>query len=235
VWDVSTASCINKLVQRTFDFDENIEKKLKDKLPAEKLKSITPFYNIKFIEEIIKKKLKDLCFQNNEIDRILKYADEDIRYNITSIDYTIDGSRIIFGIKNEYVNEWNLETGKHYKSYEYSDAFDVKSICYCPNGRNVASCNSRLINEWNLETGDLTGNYCGHKSEVSSISYSHDGQKLVSGTKNNTIKIWDVNTKKCLLMINDIFGLYIQGVTMTESKMPDNDIGLLKQFGVLRV
>lgn len=98
-----------------------------------------------FIEEIIKKKLKDLCFQNDEIDLILKHADEDIKYNITSIDYTIDGSRIIFGIKNEHVNEWNLKTGKHYKSYEYSDAFDVKSICYCPNSRNVASCNFRPL------------------------------------------------------------------------------------------
>lgn len=235
VWDVSNANCINNFAQRKFVFNENIQNKLKDKLSEEKLKSITHLYGIKFFEEIIKKKLKDLCFQNDEIDLILKNADEDIKYNISSIDYTTDGNRIIFGIKNEYVNEWNLETDKHYKSYEYSDAFDVKSICYCPNGRNVASCNSRLINEWNLETGDLAETYCGHKSVVSSINYSRDGQKLVSGSKNNTIKIWDVNTKKCLLTINDIFGLYIQGVTMTESKISGGDIGLLQQFGALKV
>jgi WD40 repeat protein len=235
VWDVSTANCINSLALRKFVFNENIKDKLKGKLPEEKLKSITNLYGIKFFEEILKNKLKDLCFQNDEIDLILKNADEDIKYNITSIDYTIDDNRIIFGIKNEYVNEWDLETGKHYKSYEYSDAFDVKSICYCPNGRNIASCNSKVINEWNLETGDLTENYCGHKSVVSSISYSQDGQKLVSGSKNNTIKIWDVNSKKCLLTINDIFGLYIQGVTMTKSKIPGSDIGLLQQFGALIV
>ena len=38
----------------------------------------------------------------------------------------------------------------------------------------------------------------GHKYGVSSVAYSPDGTKIVSGSTDNTIKIWDTNTGECL-------------------------------------
>ena len=38
----------------------------------------------------------------------------------------------------------------------------------------------------------------GHSSFVYSVSYSPDGTKIVSGSLDNTVKIWDANTGQCL-------------------------------------
>ena len=38
----------------------------------------------------------------------------------------------------------------------------------------------------------------GHKYGVYSVAYSPDGTKIISGSWDNTIKIWDANTGQCL-------------------------------------
>ncbi|MBO7180327.1 MAG: hypothetical protein J6V51_02180, partial [Bacteroidales bacterium] len=38
----------------------------------------------------------------------------------------------------------------------------------------------------------------GHKYSVNSVAYSPDGTKIISGSGDKTIKIWDANTGKCL-------------------------------------
>ncbi len=38
----------------------------------------------------------------------------------------------------------------------------------------------------------------GHSESVNSVAYSPDGTKFISGSYDNTIKIWDANTGQCL-------------------------------------
>ena len=38
----------------------------------------------------------------------------------------------------------------------------------------------------------------GHIYEVWSVAYSPDGTKIISGSEDKTIKIWDANTGECL-------------------------------------
>ncbi|MEE1000646.1 MAG: hypothetical protein U0L37_01625 [Bacteroidales bacterium] len=38
----------------------------------------------------------------------------------------------------------------------------------------------------------------GHSHEVESVAYSPDGTKIISGSLDETIKIWDTNTGECL-------------------------------------
>ena len=38
----------------------------------------------------------------------------------------------------------------------------------------------------------------GHSLDVYSVAYSPDGTKIISGSDDNTVKIWDANTGECL-------------------------------------
>ena len=38
----------------------------------------------------------------------------------------------------------------------------------------------------------------GHSESVNSVAYSPDGTKIISGSGDKTIKIWDANTGECL-------------------------------------
>lgn len=56
-----------------------------------------------------------------------------------------------------------------------------------------------------LDMIDITTGQChvfkGHSSNVFSAAFSPDGRLLVSGSKDNTMRIWDINSQKCLRII----------------------------------
>ena len=47
---------------------------------------------------------------------------------------------------------------------------------------------------WDTETGQLTLTLTGHSSLVSSVGFSPDGRRIVSGSGDGTVKLWDVET-----------------------------------------
>ncbi|ACF15145.1 WD-40 repeat protein [Chloroherpeton thalassium ATCC 35110] len=57
---------------------------------------------------------------------------------------------------------------------------------------------SRIEAVENVDDADLILSLSGHTESVSSISFSRDGKYLASGSWDNTVKVWDVNTGKVL-------------------------------------
>ena len=67
---------------------------------------------------------------------------------------------------------------------------------------------------WDVQTGQCIKTLQGHTGWVSSVSFSADGQLLVSGSQDETIKLWDVRTKHCIrtLRVDRLYeGMNIQG------------------------
>ena len=44
-----------------------------------------------------------------------------------------------------------------------------------------------------MKTGRLKKTLNGHSNSVNSVTYSPDGKTLASGSRDNTIKLWDVS------------------------------------------
>jgi WD40 repeat protein len=51
----------------------------------------------------------------------------------------------------------------------------------------------RTIKLWNSATGEEILTLAGHKNTVTSVTFSSDGKTLVSGSEDNTIKIWQLS------------------------------------------
>ena len=45
---------------------------------------------------------------------------------------------------------------------------------------------------WDSHTGTLVRSFRGHTGPVSSLAFSPDGQLLVSGSRDGTVKVWDL-------------------------------------------
>jgi len=48
------------------------------------------------------------------------------------------------------------------------------------------------VKVWDSHTGKLVRSFRGHTGVVTSIAFSPDGRWLVSGSRDHTVKVWDL-------------------------------------------
>ena len=93
--------------------------------------------------------------------------------------------RVLFGLPQSW--EPLLHVIRH-PSY-------VHSIAFSPNGGRLASGSDEIVRIWNTATGELEDELEGHTDPVESVTFSHDGHFIVSGSWDKTVRIW--NTATC--------------------------------------
>jgi hypothetical protein len=83
-----------------------------------------------------------------------------------------------------------------------ADGYDHRSLTLAPDGRTVISggMNGTIIS-YNLETGQKIHQFIGHTGDVWGIAASADGRFLVSGSGDQTVKLWEIASGKLLLTI----------------------------------
>ena len=64
---------------------------------------------------------------------------------------------------------------------------------FSPDDTLVAACNSD-VEIWNVESGMLIKRLKGHSDHVWSIAFTRDGNDLVTGYVDGTLKMWDLTS-----------------------------------------
>jgi WD40 repeat protein len=49
---------------------------------------------------------------------------------------------------------------------------------------------------WDIATKHILSRFEGHKDNVISLNFSRDGRLIISGSCDNTVRIWDTETKQ---------------------------------------
>ncbi len=114
---------------------------------------------------------------------------------------------------------WNINTGelKHEISINPTNGYSASSfsskVLFSPDGQTLAitlsktpSDNSRRVHAivlWDVRTGKIKHTLTGHRNDVSSISFSSDGNTLASGGDDKTIRVWDLATGEEKLLLSD--------------------------------
>lgn len=72
----------------------------------------------------------------------------------------------------------------------------VRAVAYCPKGGKVAtSGHNSQINIWDDNTGDLQATLCSQSKIISSVAWTKDGSRVISGSVEGTARIWDPEQK----------------------------------------
>lgn len=107
-----------------------------------------------------------------------------------SLTFSHDSRYLISGGKDSRVTIWDLSTGKPLREIR-AHRDDVTDVAINASNIIASSSKDRTVKIWDFN-GVLVKELTGHKHEVMAVDFSHDGQRVVSGSADGTVKEWDV-------------------------------------------
>jgi len=97
---------------------------------------------------------------------------------------------------------WDIESGTQIGDDwgEDKDRAEGYTITLSPNGKTVAIGNiGGTVTLWDVETRKFIAKWTGHTNFVASLCWSQDGERLVSGSWDGTVRVRDVKSGKTVL------------------------------------
>lgn len=109
-----------------------------------------------------------------------------------SMAFSADSRYLISGGKDARVTVWDLSSGKQLKQFaKHGD--DVTSVAVSGDGKVASASKDKTLRVWDI-SGNLLKELKEHKREVMAVAFSHDGQRIASGSADGTVKEWNVVT-----------------------------------------
>ncbi len=124
---------------------------------------------------------------------------------VSSVRFSPDGKTLASVSRLNTVNLWNIgdvAEPKILRTFEVT--MGTFSVVYSPNGNTLASTDwfTPNIHLWDVKSGAKLQTLKAHSKEISSLSFSVDGKKLVSKSKDKAVEIWDVLSGNLLESLN---------------------------------
>lgn len=110
---------------------------------------------------------------------------------VRSVEFSPNGWKAIAGLGDEIFNMWDLETSEVVRRFQRSGSW-ADTVTFSPDGRKALAAHGVSMSLWDVETGKVLCYLRGHTDVVYSVAFSPDGKCAVSGSRDKTLRFWDM-------------------------------------------
>ncbi|CAL5871272.1 uncharacterized protein PFLUO_LOCUS5522 [Penicillium psychrofluorescens] len=132
---------------------------------------------------------------------------------VTACEFAKKGSVLFTASLDGSIRAWDLIRYRNFRTFTAPSRLSFSSLAVDPSGEVVCagSPDSFDIHVWSVQTGQLLDQLSGHEGPVSSLAFAADGNHLVSGSWDHTVRIWSIfgrtQTSEPLHLMSDVLSV----------------------------
>ena len=123
---------------------------------------------------------------------------------VETVAFSPDGRFALSGDDDGTLKLWEVASGKELRSFSGHTGWAL-SVAFSPDGRFALSggcdgrrlwilyCTKGSLKLWEVGSGKELHSFAGHTARVQSVAFSPDGRFALSGSYDETMKLWDVS------------------------------------------
>ncbi|THC96868.1 hypothetical protein EYZ11_003638 [Aspergillus tanneri] len=132
---------------------------------------------------------------------------------VTACQFAKKGSVLFTASLDGSIRAWDLIRYRNFRTFTAPSRLSFSSLAVDPSGEVICagSPDSFDIHVWSVQTGQLLDQLSGHEGPVSSLDFASDGNHLVSGSWDHTVRLWSIfgrtQTSEPLQLMSDILSV----------------------------
>ncbi|CEM13105.1 unnamed protein product [Vitrella brassicaformis CCMP3155] len=118
---------------------------------------------------------------------------------VVSLAFTRDAELLASGDQDGNLKVWKISTGKCLKKYTKIHQGGITSIVFSKDSSQLLTASfDNTARLHGLKSGKTLKEFRGHTSYVNCAIFTGDGTKIVTGSSDGRVKVWDAKTTDCL-------------------------------------
>lgn len=120
-------------------------------------------------------------------------------HSVTAAAFSADGARVATLALDQAARVWDARNGRLLRVLPNLSGF-MDLVAFAPAGDRVAIATNTNIVLWNWVSEERV-ELAGHESGITSMRFSRDGARLLTGSRDSTARLWDVRGANTLTVL----------------------------------